>query len=465
MELVVEIGFCMPTPMGRELRLKAEKTDRRSGAQVIEPARRIGTLFAFGLNHRTAPVEVREKLYLDEDEISELLARYKETLSECLILSTCNRIEVYCVSESRDIDLGIYKNLLVDFKGARGLVREEHFFESIACTASQQLFSIATGIDSKVLGDTQILRQLRNAYYIAQETKATGKVLNQLLQRAFKIGKQSFSETSIHDGAVSASLAAVGLASEVFGSLAGRTVMVLGAGEMARTTIEALVYKNAGKILVSNRTRCHAEELLSSLRQSFAFEGEVVDFEVFKVRLAESDIVISSTGSSEPILTKDDFVDQDRQILLIDIAVPRDIDTSVSENPKVTLKNIDDLNSIVTDNHDKRMKDLPKVRSLITDELVDFLTWYYMLPLLPGHGTNGSKPDSEHKREILRIKEFLSHNVSEIHALFASVHGDFRTDLKNHFALIRKLQTMMEDLPESVVADRKNSMMNSVQAF
>ena len=130
-------------------------------------------LFAFGLNHKTAPIEVREKLYIHESEIPALLARLKETLSECVILSTCNRTEIYGVCDA-DADLDFYKDLIIEFKGVEGVVSREHFFTFISCAACQQLFKVATSIDSKIIGDTQILQQLRNAYFVAKDNDSTG---------------------------------------------------------------------------------------------------------------------------------------------------------------------------------------------------------------------------------------------------------------------------------------------------
>ncbi len=400
------------------------------------------TLFAFGLNYKTSPVEIREKLFLNETEIPLFLRQIKGSLSECVVLSTCNRTEIYGVSDSPEIDLDIYKNLLIDVKDARGLVQDEHFFALISCAACQQLFNVATSIDSKIIGDSQILRQLRGAYVIARENGYMGKILNQLMQRAFKLGKTTYTETSIHSGAASVSHAAVELAAETLGSLQGRSVLVIGAGETARLTTEALVSKRVGKILVSNRTREHAEEQLSALHRDLSFESEILDFDNFKDRLEEVDIIISSTGSEQPILYKKDFVSRDRKLLVIDIAVPRDIDDSVRENANVVVKNIDDLHSIIDGNQEKRMMDLPKVKDMIVKEMVDFLTWYYLLPIMPAYEKTGAKPSPEQTKEILRIKEFLDQNVSEIHKFAARAGNDFRDDLDSHFSLIRKLQAM-----------------------
>lgn len=401
------------------------------------------TFFAFGLNHKTAPVEVREKLHIEEAEIPAFLDLMRQTLSECVILSTCNRTEIYAVSESPSIDLDYYKNLLINFKGAKG-VKDEHFFALISCAACQQLFNVATSIDSKVVGDSQILRQLRGAYSKAQDHGFAGKILNQLLQRAFKLGKQTYNETNIHDGAVSASLAAVELAIEQFGSLRNRTALVIGAGEMARQTAEALANKKIGKLYVTNRTRLHAEELLADLKRTAEFDGGAIGFENFRLFLPEVDIIITSTGSEDPILFARDFEAQRRETLIVDIAVPRDVDESVANCDNVILKNIDDLNSIVDGTREKRLKDLPKVRKMIMHEMVDFLTWYYTLPLMPAYEKTGVKPGKEQTREVLRIKEFLNQNVSEIHRLYARTNGNFNEDLASHFDLVKRLQSMKE---------------------
>jgi len=398
------------------------------------------TLFAFGLNHNTAPVEVREKLYFQEDEIPEFLRLLQPHLAECLVVSTCNRTEVYAVTGTPDLDIQYFKDALVDFKGAREIVKNEHFFELISCSACQQLFSVATSIDSKVIGDLQILRQLRSAYSVAREQRTAGKILNQLLQRAFKIGKLTFTETSIHEGAVSTSLAAVEMAAEIFGSLRRLNVLVVGAGETARLTAEALLNKRVGNLLISNRTRKNAEDLLDDLERSDT-RRSVVDFDRFRDHLDSVDIVITSTGSELPILNVDDFAGAaGRKVLVIDIAVPRDVSVEVGRLPNVVLKNIDDLHSIVNENHDRRLRDLPRVKKLISQEMVDFLTWYYTLPLMPAYEKTRCKPTPDQAREVLQTKEFLNRNASEIHQLFAGSKGNFKEDLDNHLALVRRLQ-------------------------
>jgi glutamyl-tRNA reductase len=280
---------------------------------------------------------------------------------------------------------------------------------------------------------------LRRAYSLAQSHHSTGKILNQLAQRAFKIGKKTYTETSIHKGAISISLAAVELAVETFSTLKNKTVLIIGAGDTARLAAESLLKKNVGKILITNRTKSRAEELLLDLRKSHNFESETIEFGDFKDVLNRTDIVISSTGSPVRILTLEDFKDQTNKILLIDIAVPRDIDASVSRNENILLKNIDDLHSIVDKNFERRMKDLPRVKKIIMHEMSDFLMWYYSIPLLPDFRRRAGKPADAAISEIKEIKKFLLQNVSEIHKSTRQTNGDSNLDLKNHLDLVKKL--------------------------
>lgn len=398
-------------------------------------------LFAVGVNHKTAPVEVRERIYVHENETSALLAELKKTLAECVVLSTCNRTEIYGVTTRTDLDLDFYKDLLISFKNARSAVSREDFFGLVSCAACQQLFRVATSIDSKIVGDVQILGQLRAAYARAAKENSTGKILNQLFQRGFKIGKLARSETNLHKGAVSISLAAVELAAEVFGSLHDKTILIVGAGETARLAAECLIKKRVGKIVITNRTRENADALLEDLRKSHYFAGETVDFSVFKKYLNETDIVISSTSASEPILEKADFIRQTNKTLLIDIAVPRDIAPEAGEAKNVVLKNIDDLHAIIDKNYRRRMADLPLVKKDIMREMSDFLVWYYSLPLLPNAllVRGGAKPDAETLKEIVGVKEFLLKNVSRVHQL-AMRNG--AENFAGHVAVVNELAAM-----------------------
>lgn len=415
---------------------------RSESARTVEVMSNQQILFAFGLNHKTSGVDAREKLYIQEAEMPELLAKLKKRLPECLIVSTCNRTEIYGVCDPADFDPDAYKDIVIDFKKARGIVKKEHFFTYVSCAACLQLFNVAASIDSKIIGDSQILSQLRSSYSLAHAHGSTGKILNQLSQRALKVGKKTFTETSIHKGSVSISQAAIGLAVETHGSLVDKSVLVIGAGETAKLTVEALINKRVGKIVITNRTRSHAEQMIALLRKTYSFECEIIDFENFKNYLVETDVVISSTSSPEPIIENSDIERNSNRLLLIDIAVPRDVDPSVTENPSVILKNIDELHSIIDGNYERRMKDLPKVKKLVMKEMAEFLMWYYSLPLMPSVEKTGSKPNAGAASEFLWIKEFLSRNVSEFHKLARQSTGDVKTDLESHSRLIEKLKVM-----------------------
>lgn len=396
-------------------------------------------MFAVGINHKTATIEAREKIYVHEREIPALLSKLSDSLAECVVLSTCNRTEIYAVTTRADLDLNYFKDTLIDFKNAGDVVRREHFFGAVSCAACQQLFSVATSVDSKIVGDTQILGQLRDAYAVAKRHRSTGKILNQLLQRAFKTGKQARAETNLHKGAVSVSLAAVESAVETFGSLADKTVMILGAGETAQMTAECLIQRRVGKILIANRTTAHAEELIANLKNVGKSLIETIEFVDFKNHLNETDIVISSTSAPEPILRNAHFAHQTRKILLIDIAMPRDIDADAAENEMVVLKNIDDLRQIVDRNFVRRMADVPRVKRIIAAEMADFLVWYYSLPLLPAALNCGAKPDAATQTEIVKVKKFLLANVSELHRM-AMRSG--AADFAGHVGVVNRLAAM-----------------------
>ncbi|MBX7171998.1 MAG: glutamyl-tRNA reductase [Pyrinomonadaceae bacterium] len=397
-------------------------------------------LFAIGINHKTAPVEFRERIYIQDGEISPLLAELKKTLDEAVIISTCNRLEIYGVTTRTDLNLDFYKDLVIDFKNAREFIRREDFFGLISCSACQQLFRVTTSLDSKIIGDMQILGQVKDSFRLAEQHKSAGKVLHQMFERSFKIGKQVWTETNLHKGIISISSAAVELAAQKIGSLKDKTVLIIGAGNMARLTAEYLLKKKAGKIFITNRTRGKAEELFENLKTESKFNGEVIDFANFKNYLNEIDVVISSTSSPLPILEKADFANQINPILLIDIAVPRDISPETAEYDVVELNNIDDLNAIVDTHHQRRMADLPKVNQLIMKEMSDFLIWYYSLPLLPSTMQAGAKPDAATQKEIVRVKELLLGNLPYLHKL-AMQKG---TDFAGHIEVVNQLTAMKE---------------------
>lgn len=403
-------------------------------------------LFAVGINHNTVAVEVREKIYISDEEVPQLLDVLRETAVEAVVVSTCNRIEIYGVTTRTDLGLDYYKDLIIDFKNASEFITRDHFFGMISCSASQQLFRVATSLDSKIIGDMQILGQVKESFQLAESAGATGKVLNQMFQRAFKIGKQVHTETNLHRGAVSISSAAVEVAAQHLGSLTGKTALVIGAGSMARLTTEALMKKKPERVIVTNRTRARAEAMISDLKCDCSVE--VIDFDDFPQVLGTTDVVISSTSSQNPVITAEHLASQTSPIILIDIAVPRDIAPDVTKNPVVELRNIDDLNEIVDRNHRRRMADLPVVEQMVMKEMSEFLIWYYSQPLLPATMRSGQKPDAETQREIVRVKEFLLSNLPSLHRRALQPGGDF----DGHIRIVNELSARHRELSEARLA-------------
>jgi glutamyl-tRNA reductase len=365
-------------------------------------------LFSIGVNHTTSPIEVREKIFVSDKEVPSLLNVMKELLSEFLVLSTCNRTELYGVPNDNTIDIEIIKDKLIEFKNAGGLVKREHFYTLHAAGAAEHLFHVASSIDSMVVGDSQIMHQFKEAYSQAQELGSIGKILNKVCQTALHTGKRTKTETALFEGAVSISYAAVELATKIFGDLKEKSILILGAGETAELTAESLIKKRAVNISFSNRTRANAVELKEKLGKDTRINGEVIDFLSFKDSLGKFDIIISSTAADNFILNYDDFkpVAKHRTgspILIIDIAMPRDIDPRIGKLGNVFLKDIDDLNAIVDANFEKRKAQIPIVRRIVNEEVSHFLSWYYAQQLVP------TINDIENKFEKIRSDEILKH--------------------------------------------------------
>jgi glutamyl-tRNA reductase len=399
------------------------------------------------LNHKTAPLEVREKMSIDEDRLPGVLKRFEDDLAECLIVSTCNRTELYGVTNGSGLDSEYIKQTLIDINNAQGTVKKEHFYEYVLGSAADQIFKVATSIDSMVIGDSQIMHQLKRSYQIASDCNSTGKVLNQMIQKALHAAKRVKSETGLFEGAFSISYAAVELATKIFGELKEMTALVIGAGETAELTIDNLLKKSIKKVLVTNRTRKNAESLIVKLREKNRFEGEVIDFDVFKSKLDDVDIIISSTGASEYILTYDEYKyvakkKRGAPILMIDIAVPRDIEPKIDSIENVFLKNIDDLNSIVDTNYEKRMSVIPNVKEIISHELLEFLIWYYTIPVLPAIRQIQSNFNGQSGTKIKEIRNYLVKNVTDIHNRISFGINSHEEELRYHSKLVEELKKL-----------------------
>ena len=370
-------------------------------------------LLLVGLNHRTAPVELREKLSVSKAQLSEALAGLKalDGISECLLLSTCNRTEVYAYTAGRSDDVSIIR-----WMGEFCDVPQDNFmpytYSLAGHKAAEHLFRVAAGIDSMLVGETQILGQVKEAYAAANEQGTTGSVLNALFQQAASVGKRARTETSISRGASSAGSAAVLLARSIFGDLTGRTVLIVGAGKIAELTMEHLTSSGISRVLVTNRTYDKALELAKK------FQGEPVKFDGMPSALEKADIVITSTGASKPIIGREMVHEamrsrRGRPVFLIDIAVPRDIEAETSKLDNVFLYNIDDLQAVVESDKANRKAEIEKVETIIAEEIDEFSRWFRTLEAVPIITALREKFEGIRQSEMEKLCRKLPHLTPE----------------------------------------------------
>ncbi|MEW6511004.1 MAG: glutamyl-tRNA reductase [Bacteroidota bacterium] len=338
-------------------------------------------LHAIGISHHTASLDVRERMWLSNEEIRGVLERVKGNLfHEAVLVSTCNRTELYGLGPVADETA--LKRLLIEFKGAGDAVRPEHFIGAASGSAVHHLFRVAAGIESMVIGDIQILNQVKEAFGIAREAGTMGPVLNRLMQATLHVGKRVRTETSICEGAVSVSYAAVELASKIFADLSKKSVLLIGAGETGELTLKHLLGKGIGHVKIANRTKEKAEALAGT------FGGTVVEYDQMVEGLRTVDIVITSVNAPAYIVQPDDVHRVMKQrsnnpLFIIDIGVPRNVSPASRKIENVFLYDMDALSAIVDWNLDRRTAEIPRVTRIIREELVDFLRWHNALEVGP----------------------------------------------------------------------------------
>lgn len=361
-------------------------------------------LVVLGLNHRTAPVEVRECFSFSEEQIKAAYRRLHEydDIRECVILSTCNRTEMYAVVEDADDALATMQEFL-DHMAPNVLAETSYdylfYFQEEECI--RHLFRVSASLDSLVLGEGQILSQVKTAYAIARQAGATSTVLNTLFNRAIAVGKKVRTTTRIAYNAVSVSYAAVELAKKVLGDLSASNVLVLGAGEMSELTARHLVASGVKTVFVSNRNFDRAITLADK------FRGVAVPFEDFMKSAVDADIVITSTGAPHYIIKAWDVAHlmpkrQGKPIFFIDIAVPRDIEPEVGAIAGVTLYNIDDLEAVVESNLRERQQEAKEAEKLVEEEMASIMDRFRYLSYQPTLARLTDKAERIRQREIKR---------------------------------------------------------------
>jgi glutamyl-tRNA reductase len=333
-------------------------------------------LFAAGLNHKSAPVELRERLAVPDDDHARILAalRAKIGLDEIMLLSTCNRVEVYAVAAAREFDGDAVLGALAELQGVETGLLDGHVFVRAAGDAARHVFRVAASLESLVVGEPQILGQVKEAFARAQESGAVGPVLDRCLSLAFKSAKRVRTETEIAQGGASVPSVAVDLARSIFGELDGCAALVVGAGEMAEQAALHLRAGGLADIVVVNRSEPRGQALADRVG------GRFEPWDRLAVQLARADVVVTSTGSRMPVVDRATLRPvmkhrRSRPLFFVDIAVPRDIDPDVVKHAGVFLYNVDDLQGIVHDNMRSRRGEAERASALVDEEVGEFLQW------------------------------------------------------------------------------------------
>ena len=364
-------------------------------------------LFNFGINHRTAPVELREQTAFAPDSLVSALADITGVggAREATILSTCNRTEIYCSHEQANENSLI--NWFCDYHRLTKNEIEPYLYRHPGDEAVRHAFRVASGLDSMVLGEPQILGQMKEAFATAHKTGVTGKLLNQLFQHTFSVAKQVRTDTQIGASAVSVAYAAVKLAKQIFSDLSQKTVLLIGAGETIELTAQHLSQQQVGHIIVSNRTIERAQKLAELI------DGEAITLAELPTRLYEADIVIASTASQLPILGKG-AVEQalkkrrHRPIFMVDLAVPRDIEAEVGDLNDVFLYTVDDLQNVVEDNIQSRREAAGEAEKIIDLQVSQFMNWIKSLDAVPMIRALRESADELRQRELDKAHRLLA---------------------------------------------------------
>jgi glutamyl-tRNA reductase len=345
-------------------------------------------LLLVGLSHRTAPVEIRERIDLQTRGISatlrELLAR--GSVREAVVVSTCNRVELYVacddVARAQSDLVGFITEMLNVPMTEAGRITPS-LYNATDLDATQHLFRVAAGLDSLVVGEPQILGQIKEAHSAATDARTSGSVLNRLFHASFATGKRVRTETGLGSGAVSVSYAAAALARKIFGDVKGRAVLVLGAGEMGKLTALHLKSQGVQHVTIVSRTMAHAARTAEAIGGAVAAPWDDMD-----TALGASDIVVTATGASAPILTKARLESvmrprRNRPLFIVDIAVPRDVEAAAGEIEQVFLYNIDDLQTTVRENLARRASEVARAESIVTEEVDKFSAWFRSRGAIP----------------------------------------------------------------------------------
>nr|AUG44361.1 glutamyl-tRNA reductase [uncultured bacterium] len=383
-------------------------------------------IIVVGLSHKTAAVEIREKVAFAPTQMEKPLHALVALpdITEAVIVSTCNRVEIYATT--RDIAGGMarIKRFLADYHSFSLETLEPHLYSYHGEAATRHLFRVASSLDSMVVGEPQILGQIKTAYGYAAEYKSSGIILNRFLHKAFSVAKRVRTETKIASSAVSVAFAAVELAKKIFGDLTDKTVMLIGAGEMCELAAKHFINTGVRGVMVTNRTFERAVKLAEE------FDGKAVNFDDLFDYLHKADIILSSTGAPHFIIGQKDVDEVIRRrkmkpMFFIDIAVPRDIDPKVNDVENVYLYTVDDLNGVVATNLEQRNKEAEKAETIVEQEIGQFFKWLSSLEVTPTIVALRSKFDEIRRAELAKTlanwKELPPDGEKRLEALTSAI--------------------------------------------
>ncbi|UCC48064.1 MAG: glutamyl-tRNA reductase [Gemmatimonadota bacterium] len=367
-----------------------------------------------GLNHRTAPIEIRERFAFASTEVTDALAHVLEGkgVAEAALISTCNRTEFYLHLTDPDEAIPRVIKTLAAQAGELPKPAERYLYIKHGPEAVEHLFRVSSGLDSMVLGEVQVQGQVRDAYEAARGLTGTRQavraVFNRLFQSALSVGGRVRNETRLSEGAASIASAAVELARKIFGSLGGRRGMVLGAGDMGELTLQCLVDEGVASVMVASRNMVRAQRVAEK------YGGESVPFADFWNWLPETDILITSTAAPHAMITLEEFRRRmpgklKSPLFVVDIAIPRDVEPAIGDLPNVFLYSIDDLEHIVTANFERRKAELPKAETIIDEEVGKFWRWYSGLRAVPFIRHLREQAETVRQTELDRALSQLNH--------------------------------------------------------
>jgi glutamyl-tRNA reductase len=396
-------------------------------------------LLLVGVSHRTAPVELRERVDFQARGLQGALRALAERGSahEAVVVSTCNRAELYVACEDPEPARQDLVRFLSDYNDLPPSEVTPHVYDVADLDAARHLFRVAAGLDSLVVGEPQILGQVKEAHTVATEVRTAGPVLNRLFHASFAVGKRVRTETGLGSGAVSVSYAAVALARKIFGDLSGRNVVVIGAGEMGKLTAIHMKSQDVRHITIVSRTMAHAARTAEAIGGASAAPWTDLD-----AVLAASDIIITATGAANPILTKAHIEAvmrprRNRPLFIIDIAMPRDVEAAAGEIEEVFLYNIDDLQATVRENLARRASEVSRAENIVNEEVDKFGAWFRSRGAIPTVVALRERFESIRRAELERLDFKLSTLPPEARA---------RVDEITHLIVEKLLLTPTEQL-------------------